>query len=328
MRTYLKHISLLSLFIVAFVLKGAPPVIHAVSAPTNLDAVAQGNGILKWSNGGFLHSVFDGQAPSFFTLDREGRFVSSVTADLPAAAHVGFHDSDRASDGSIVFSGAAWSSEAQVASFIVWISPHGKTARIVSTSPYFAYSLAIAPDGSVWTLGLELVDHRAVHPSLNPADGVLRNYDSSGKVIGTFWPQSGFTSRDNLLRLTKGELRATSDRLFWYSYSTKGEGALREIRLADMSITDFAAPTSDSNGPIYGFAVTNSNDVAVSVPDRKAQDIPTYCLDRATATWAVLHAPGFNNKKGSPISPYVVGSDGSKLVFRTGDELAFLQLAP
>ncbi len=88
---------------------GPVPQIMVESKTITLDPIAdQTRGATKWSHGAFLfQTVGAGLPPTFYTLDREGRLIFSVTASIPDAGYVSAGHFERRDDNSIVFLGQA-----------------------------------------------------------------------------------------------------------------------------------------------------------------------------------------------------------------------------
>lgn len=193
----------------------------------------QTRGSMKWSHGAFLfQNVSGGGPPTFYALDRQGQLVSEVTANIPDSANVSGGTCDRREDNSIVFIGQAWSAYGQPAPFIGMISADGRTERIIRTAPYWPYSLTIAPDGTFWTLGYEMVDHNTSAPGLDPNAGVLRHFDRSGQLLGATGPQSQFVKLYTTRGLGSGKIAATNDRVGWYAPRPGADGQYVEIDLS------------------------------------------------------------------------------------------------
>src|SRR5580658_5021230 len=78
------------------------------------------HGAMKWSHGAFLYKDST-YPPAFYTLDREGNWISSATFRAPNEAQAWSYDFDRGTDGSIVLAGAYSSDQGHVP-FLAWIS--------------------------------------------------------------------------------------------------------------------------------------------------------------------------------------------------------------
>jgi hypothetical protein len=160
------------------------------------------HGAIKWSHGAFLY-MESGYPPAFYTLDREGNWIYSAAFRAPNGALAWSNDYDRETDGSIVLAGQ-YSSDQGAVPFLAWISVDGKTQRLVPTTPYFPYMLSVAPDGTVWTIGHEMINGDPKAPGLEPDAGVLRHFDGTGKLLGSALPQSRFKTSHEQFRLHSG----------------------------------------------------------------------------------------------------------------------------
>ncbi len=184
--------------------------------------VAPGSGIVRWRHGAFLFN----SGPDFFTINIEGDLTSRVHFDIPDDAHYNIHDYDRKSDGTI--KAAAIPDFSDVSPFLVWIAPDGKTERLVRTAPYYPQALTFVQDGTVWTLGYEMIDRQLKDPRLDPKASVLRQFDRSGKIIASALPQEDFMKSKEIARLSFGKLTAVREHLAWYS-SIAGNARYVEI---------------------------------------------------------------------------------------------------
>lgn len=120
---------------------------------------------------------------------------------------------DRGADGTTGIAGNARDANGHGSAFVGWISPSGLQPLVTQVTPYSTASIAVAPDGTLWTAGRELIDVAAYKaaggtdfsPSAlaNPKAHVIRHFDRSGKTIGAFVPIS--TIRDPFkLQLPEG----------------------------------------------------------------------------------------------------------------------------
>jgi hypothetical protein len=176
--------------------------------------------------------------------------------------------------------------------------------------------IAFAPDGSLWTSGVE---------RQSPGDGgVFRRYDRSGKILGAFVPKSMFPDIVVLLDHT-GCLMASDDRVAWYSPrgSRYIEMSLQGNLLTDMAIEP---PNDPFNG--YGMGLTKNGDVfisaahfAVAAGGNRVAIWTIYILDRSTRTWRRV----FERTTDGPDFGHIYGVDSNgnsdKLVI-AGDERA------
>ncbi len=293
-----------------------------------LDLLADAShGALKWSHGAFLYMDFNssGLPPTFHTLDGDGKLISSVTLNIPGAAHFWPGDFDRGSDGSIVFAGGSYSANGQAAPFIAWISPDGKTSRVIGTYPYHPSMISVAPDGTVWTVGCEMINHRSNAPGLDPNAGVLRHFDTTGKFIGSVESQSGYVKEHKTNRLFSGFLIATGDRVAWYSTREGKDSRYIEFSTESMKPSSYKGlPTLPGTGMVTGFALTDASVPYLCVERSNPHSRTTYFFDRDKSEWIALDVPVIGDPPGTP---RLIGSDGEQLVLLQGHSAAFFNFS-
>jgi hypothetical protein len=93
--------------------------------------------------------------PAVVVNDGSGAIVLNPTLWFDDAEEVSIADAAVASDGTVVFSGGAGRQDGIISNFLAKVSRDGIVKSIVETSPYVAYYIRPAPDGTVWTLGIE-----------------------------------------------------------------------------------------------------------------------------------------------------------------------------
>ncbi len=285
-------------------------------------------GDMRWSHGAFLFETVSagaGLPPTFYTLDREGRLVSSVTVSMPDAGHVVVVGSDRREDNSIVFIGQAWSAYGQPAPFIALISADSSTQRAMRTAPYWPYMLSIAPDGTFWTLGFEMVNHNTSAPELDPNAGVLRHFDRAGKLLGSALPQSHFVKDSaSEFRLTSGYIATTRNRIGWYGPATGRGSQYVEIDSDSMTMHTYPGlPDLPESSLLVCFSLTESGNAFLSLYDNAAQRSTTFMFDRAALKWLPMKGPAASASRGS----HLIGVDGEQLVFWSISSAIFFSLS-
>ena len=291
----------------------------------NVDSIADlSHGFLKWSHGALLYvDARSHSAPSFYTLDREGRLISSTTLNIPDATLISTGDFDRAPDGTIIFTGESYSSDGRGTPFIAWISPTGQTERVIRTDPYHPYTVAVALDGTVWTMGCEMINHDVRAPGLNPDASVLRHFDQQGRLIGSGGPQSQFKTQTQISRLVHGYLAATRDRVGWYSL-IDGPGRYVEISTSTMQTTIYPGFAPVSGGRVTSLALTDAGQAYIESWDPVSHTRITYRLNRGTSQWVPVQAPPFAEAR---FGPSLMGNDGEQLVFYNAHKAGFFSPA-
>ncbi len=118
-----------------------------------------GRPIPWWSNGALVMVDSSGVgAPSVFAVDRQGRQVFAATLLIPDSLRTYPMDWTRGTDGTVAVCGTAWSSDGRDAPFIALFSPDGLAEQVIRTEPYHPYLVALAPDGTVWVEGFEMIN--------------------------------------------------------------------------------------------------------------------------------------------------------------------------
>ncbi len=289
------------------------------SGTFTLNGVDYTHGVTKWTHGAFVYRTASQTVPTFYVLNRQGEIISSFTPNIPGAVRVWVHDVDRAPDGSIVFSGSSYSTEGQSVPFLCWISADGQSSHVVRTAPYWPYALTVAPDRSIWTSGLEMVNGDMNAPGVNPNGDVIRHFNSSGNLIGSIGSRRNF--KPDILE--SGFLVATQDRVGWYAQGYDGASHYIEISLPAMTLQTYPglpAPSAGKHpGIVERFALTDAGQAFLNFDDRDSHHRTTYLFDRETARWAPVQVPAI----GEAAEPHLKGVDGELLVFTGGNSARF-----
>jgi hypothetical protein len=218
-------------------------------------------------------------------------------------------------------------SEKRIAGFVAWLSADGTSSRIIRTGLYRPAMVTVAPDGTLWTVGKE-VARLTSPPEIIPHAGVVRHFDRSGASLGTFVQQ--FTIRNPLLTLSgsRNTLRASKDRIAWYSV----DGKYVEISHSGRVLMEIALEIPPGEGnPLtdrISFALTDDAEAILSVPyavsSSKDEVFRTYMLDRAAGAWKLL--PTATEQPSQKDGGHIYGVDGRKVVFMKYTLLQFYAL--
>jgi hypothetical protein len=163
--------------------------LRTVSIPVDFDPLHSPDG---WSNGfwvGYKRGLAPGQLPEFRTFDREGNEVLRATPlSLPDAYHTVVHAAAATREGDVIASAEVWSSPGEKAPALCKISRSGEVLFVARTDKFLGRSLAVTPDGDIWSLG-----SRLRHP-LDPKQDyeVLERYDATGKLKSRALLRSSF----------------------------------------------------------------------------------------------------------------------------------------
>jgi hypothetical protein len=289
----------------------------------------------KWTHGALLAVQYDDtNYPLIWILNRSG--AHSLSFSIPGVRWMLLYDWDRGSDGTIGISGSAVDSDGRAAAFVAWISPDGAIAQIVRTGLYRPAMVAVAPDGTLWTVGKQNIPGGSNSPAgtsqLIPDPGVIQHFDRTGKTLGSFVPLS--TIRNPLtISGSRNTLRVSKDRIAWYSV----DGRYVEISLTGSLLTDIAVdlPGGDPMSPNIGFALTDEGDAFLSAPYPASsprgltvvsplERIGIFMLDKSARTWKPVYQPNiaaaWQPEPNGP--PYIYGVDGRRLVVMSGKKQA------
>jgi hypothetical protein len=243
------------------------------------------------------------RTPVIHSYDAEGTEMQPIAFSLPGAAKVVISGVARSADGSYAVAGSSWDSSGRSGGFITWISADRQTLRTVRPFPYIPDMIAIAPDGSIWTVGAERVNGTENDPAVNRSHGVVRHFSASGIQLADFIPRRQlFSGR----AMGQGIVASNHDRIGWY--------AIVEQRYVEVTFDGkvaaypgIAPPGSDWQ--VNGVALLDDGGVIASARAHNATSgSALYRLDRSTKTWVAMNAPEGESQ------PIVLGSDGSRIL--------------
>jgi len=178
---------------------------------TEMPLTIDNDRIAVWS-GGALVFVQDrySAAPIFRILDRNGTQVSDFRFSIPGAALINIYDNSvaRGSDGALAIVGTAYSDDSRGGMFVAWVSPDGQQQTIIRTSPFLPHAVTLASDGTIWVAGQEGRD------TTRP---LIRRYDKTGKLLGSFIPWSRLGTDPHTLPFVLSVLLPLQDGVLWYA---------------------------------------------------------------------------------------------------------------
>ncbi len=262
----------------------------------------------QWSNGAVV--AIEGQttlAPTLHIFDVHGNYLRTVPFTLDGATWLVVRGYSSGPDGTIALCGEAKDAQAQVEHFVAILPPDQLTRpKIVRTYPYSPAAVAIAPDGTIWTMGIEYepVPGKMLGRVIRPQAKVIRHFDHEGNQIGGFIPQASVAPPDLPRPALNGgstNLAASGDRVGWY----QGWGKSYFEIAADGTVQSYPALAHGSGEDIIGLALTTSGHVFVS--KLGGGRVQSYELDRTHGTWQPVQfaAPG-----ATPLGP-VLGAAGN-----------------
>ena len=290
--------------------------------------------IPKWTNGVLI--TVDGwlsARPVIFLYDRSGVQTSAIPFSISGAARIYIADFDRGVDGTIGLVGSATDADGRTGSFVATISPDGSISKTTRTSPYSARHVAVAPDGTLWTEGWEMVSsaalkaggktHHTAAESFVPGAGNIRHFDREGKLVVAFVAQSTFHIPEAIGGVDNF-LRVSADRVVMYSGRDQ---KFVEIPFDGNPVIDIFLALPVARARITGMAVNEAGDVYLSEEDSQQdhKHLGIWVLDRKNRSWVMTKERTF---QGDPNDFYsVYGADQAGLVLSSANGLRMKFLA-
>jgi len=275
-----------------------------------------GKQVPVWTGGGLVAIENNGGVPALVAFGKEGRAVFSTSFSVPESSSTWIWSYARGKDGMLALCGSAWAADGRGAPFLAWVSPDGVNAQIAQVGLYNPKNIVVAPDGTFWTVGREIIDGKESPPGVDRNGYVIRHFDREGKPLKGYIPRSEIMDPIRFA-LTRSYLVSSQDRVGWYSYGDSEVGEYIEVTYTG-AVTRYPLPEFYRNNPrahITGVAMTETGQVFVVLAPAQSPPRPSYLytLDRGARQWRVVSTPPSLNT-GKPIGLH--GADGIDLVFQ------------
>lgn len=268
----------------------------------------------KWSGGALVLVENNGGTPAFYAFDGEGRTVFSSTFSVPESSRNYVLGYARGQDGLVALCGSSWTSDARGAPYIAWISADGVQSQILRVAPYTPTRITVAPDGTIWAVGRELINGKESVPGVDMDGYVIRQFDRQGKLLNGYIRRSEIGDRMRFAAINN-YLVSSGGRVGWYSYGEDFRGEYIEV--SNGVVTHFSLPDLQHQPPHWlaaGVAMTDAGEVFVALGPLRSppRQHVIYTLDRAAGAWRPLVQPPALN---SPLGLRLFGAEGNELVF-------------
>jgi hypothetical protein len=243
----------------------------------------------QWSGGALVvvEYRFSG-APGFRVYDRDGNLTSRFTFTIPDAGLINIYSFSHGWDGALAMEGSAYTNDSRAAAFFAWVSPDGHQQTVVRTDPFIPRAVTIAADGTIWVAGDQ---RREPGTAADRNQYLIRRYDKTGKLLGSFIPWSSLTSgTDRMPPSNDSVLVSSKDRVGWYSW---GAGTYIEFALDGTVISRLKIP-DHLQDEITHVALCDDGSVFVGSsinenPTRKQKaSWRIFALDRNRGEWRLI----------------------------------------
>ena len=268
--------------------------------------------IPRFENG--LVLSFDRELQTVWAFNRDGRSVATVKITLPETERFSIKEAAVAPDGKLAVTGTAHGRDGKTTATIVWADRTGAVAKVVRTSPFTAFHIAFAGDGTLWAVGRvhdERLESQAGHD-------VMRQYGQDGRLRKTVLPDNTFPPAASKRHpCYESFLVAGGDRIGLYC-ATANEWV--ELSAAGEILGRFKAPVP-ANEAITGAALSPAGDLWISVQSKASglnphsQSTGIMRFDRKAREFKPA---GISSSPPDPAMA-LAGSDGSELVLYRGE---------
>jgi len=257
----------------------------------------------RWTNNRLAGCDHCDGAPILYTADRQGN-RETVALDIPRSDLTSVRDVAAGSDGSLAAVGLAISGDSRMGTFIAWIAPDRSRQVITRVWPYSPNVVAVAPDGTIWTVGAMMNDSpRVVYPN------VLRHYAPLGQLLASNIVGRAWKSDGGLYEVSEtSALMASNDRIGWLTMACQ----YIEFSFDAVEMGRYGCPNGYSYiRQVGGSALSSADDLLIG--GKPAAPLAPLELDRATNTWKSVAVTEESSK-----SVEFLGFDGLTLVTRAG----------
>ncbi len=147
-----------------------------------------GMGMRHWENG-FI-AIREPEKSSVVLYDRGGKRLWSTKISFPDAVETSLRSVAVWPDGSVAVGGGTRSTDGALAGFVALVDSTGTTKRIVRTTPYIAWHMAVAADGKLWTFGRRFL---APDAKVDEPHQMVRGFSREGVQEAAYFPRDSFT---------------------------------------------------------------------------------------------------------------------------------------
>lgn len=279
-----------------------------------------------WSGGALVGFTSDHTAaPVLLTFDEQGQEIHPVVLTIPDGTAIDLWDVARGRDGTLAACGMVHDRSDTRSGFIAIFNPAGDRTAAVRLNPYYPSRVTVGSDGTIWTAGLEVVNGVEKGLGVNPQDGVIRHFDSSGKQIGSYIPRSSIASA---IMADGGRLQSADGRIGWYTGPASGPTESRsnpgteyyEI-LSDGTVHKHSGIDLGKWEWVTGLALMDDGSAYATTYSGSTLKTYLFSIGASGEQWKRERVPVQNG--------YLYGGDSQRLVFSNGNRfsMAFVDVS-
>lgn len=289
--------------------------LEPVASSSYPDAFVAYQLVPRW-NGGYLVRWTRENSPSdtaenVFVYDRNGKLVGKTRIWLPDASLIYLDNVVVGPHAEIAAVGRAVDRSGIFADFLARLTLATHQLQVVQTSPFHGRDVAFGPDGTLWVVGYEVGPENRVSDS---DYSIVRHFDASNRLEGSYVPHSSLQCTKveaGSFTVAEPAILTSSDRVgillagcnTWLELSTAGEVLGKWTWQKSTSVSSIHTVAFTLSNEVYGSVTSSANWLGH--------------LDKKTGTWQPVNTDLPLSRGARYVS--LMGSDGDKLVYRSGD---------
>jgi hypothetical protein len=307
------------LFVAILLIPGGA-VVRAETLLFDHDAKGSGFGnthVPRWSGEALVNFTSNQTAaPTLLSFDDKGGQLQPIVFTIPGAVMIDLDAIARSPDGTLAVCGKAFDQSGRGSGFISILSPSGNQATIVRLLPYHPTGITFASVSTVWTFGLEAVDGKETGLDYD----VIRHFDRTGKLLGSFVPRSQLSS---IFVGLNGLLASANGRVGWYTGPVFGPGSRYYEFLSDGSVRNYPAIPLSKSERVNGLALLSNGRTYVTTVDDRNRIWRLLSIAPTAEQWTQVSLPDDLKRA------FLYGGEGQRLVFyRPGSTMTFMHVSP